>query len=398
MSPLGLVLFLQAGYLLGSISPSYFLGKVLKKVDIREHGTKNAGTTNTYAVLGLGPAVVTALYDVSKGLLAMYLASVFGASPLVVHLVGCATILGHVFPFYIGFRGGQGVATATAIMIYYLILFYSRSWLPWESLIVLAICAFAFAYISKIGEVVGAIILPAMAVFVLVFSPAQNYQTFLLTIIGYILFIEFYNIRHLQLLPILSVSAKSELNWRFYIRPFAILLAIYYLQSGRTNALVLIGTVAALFLFFDFIRLVSKKINVFLFRSIRNLYKSKEYKKFSSITLFLLAIFLTVLLFEKSVAILAVSFLIFGDFFSKFFGLQFGRVKVFQKTLEGSLAHFCACLIIGFILLQSLSISVLIFLAGAFVAALVELLPMGVDDNFSVSLLSATAMSLLAAL
>ncbi|MGD2294802.1 MAG: glycerol-3-phosphate acyltransferase [Candidatus Aminicenantes bacterium] len=395
MTPIGMILSLQGGYLLGSLSPSYFLGKALKNVDIRECGTGNAGTVNTYKILGLGPAIITALFDVFKGLFAMYLVSMFDAPPFVVHLVGFAAVLGHVFPFYLGFRGGQGVATATAILIYYLILFYSQEWLPWESLIILTVCAFSFAYIAKIGEVVGGVILPAIVVFVLVFSPAQNHQIFLISIIGYILFIEFLNIKNFHLLPILTAQTKSELNWRFYIRPFAILLAIYYLQSGKTNALNLIGILLTIFFLSDLTRLFSKKADVFFFQTVKSLYRSKEHKKFSSITLFLMAIFLTVLLFEQSIAILAVSFLIFGDFFSKFFGLQFGRTKIFQKTMEGSLAHFNACLIVGYILLQSLSIPVLIFLAGAFIATLVELLPLGVDDNFSVPLLSATVMSLL---
>lgn len=395
MSPLGLLFLFQAGYLVGSVSPSYLLGKVLKKVDIREHGTGNAGTINTFKTLGLGPAVFTAVFDIAKGLLAMSLASMFGASPFVVFLTGIFAILGHVFPFYIGFKGGQGVATATAIMIYYLIIFYTRGWLPWESLLVLTICSASFAYVAKIGEVVGSVVLPALAVFVLVLPPAQNHQIFLLAIISYILFIELYNIRHFRLLPIVSEKARKELNWRFYIRPFAILLAIYYLQSGKTNALILVGVLVTIFLAIDLVRLFSRRANIFFFRSIKELYKSKEYKSFSSITLFLLAIFLTILLFEKSVAILAISFLIFGDFFSKFFGLQFGRNKIFQKTFEGSLAHFNACLIIGYILVQSLSIPVPIFLAGALIASLTELLPLGLDDNFSVPLLSATAMTLL---
>ena len=59
------LLCLPAGYLLGSVSPSYILGKIIKGIDIREHGTKNAGTVNAYRLLGLWPAVLTAVYDLS---------------------------------------------------------------------------------------------------------------------------------------------------------------------------------------------------------------------------------------------------------------------------------------------------------------------------------------------
>ncbi|MFW6131476.1 MAG: glycerol-3-phosphate acyltransferase [Candidatus Aminicenantaceae bacterium] len=93
----GLILF--GSYLLGSISPSYILGKLLKNINIRDEGEKNAGTVNAYHLLGFWPAVVTALFDLSKGLLAMYLAHILGASPVLIHLTGFAVIFGHIFPF-----------------------------------------------------------------------------------------------------------------------------------------------------------------------------------------------------------------------------------------------------------------------------------------------------------
>ena len=201
------------GYLIGSVSPSYILGKWLKKIDIREHGTQNAGTVNTYKVLGLWPAIITALFDLSKGLLAMYLAHLLGASPLFMHLVGFAAIIGHCFPFYLNFRGGQGVAIATSIMIYYLILFYKNAWLPWDSLILLAFCVGCFIFIARRGEIIGLVIQPTLGFFVLVFSPHQIYQILILTVIAYILFINLLNIRQEQLLRSSSEKMKKEINY-----------------------------------------------------------------------------------------------------------------------------------------------------------------------------------------
>ena len=80
------------------------------------------------------------------------------------------------------------------------------------------------------------------------------------------------------------------------------------------------------------------------------------------------------------------------DFFSKYFGLQFGRTKLFEKTFEGSLAHFNACLLSGYILLHFASLPLYVFVTGALVASTSEVLPIGVDDNFSVALLSAASM------
>jgi glycerol-3-phosphate acyltransferase PlsY len=195
-------LTILGGYLIGSILPAYFLGRILKKIDIREHGTKNAGTMNVYHLLGLGPAAAAAIFDVSKGLLVMFLAYLLGASPLLVHLAGFAVILGHVFPFYLRFRGGQGVAAATAIMIYYLVLFYQKHWLPWESLLLLAFCVFSFVHISKKGEIVGATVLPVLSILILVFSSFQKYQVFILSIIAYIFLVDILNIRRFKLLSL----------------------------------------------------------------------------------------------------------------------------------------------------------------------------------------------------
>lgn len=58
------VIALLVGYLLGSVSPAYFLGRLLENIDIRKYGGRFAGTTNVYRVLGLGPAAITAIYDV----------------------------------------------------------------------------------------------------------------------------------------------------------------------------------------------------------------------------------------------------------------------------------------------------------------------------------------------
>lgn len=392
MSILHWSLALLTGYLLGSISPAYFLGRILKKIDIRENGTKNAGTMNVYHCLGLGPAAITAIFDVSKGLLAMFLAWLLGVPPLLVYLTGFASILGHAFPFYLRFRGGQGVATATAILIYYLALFYQRQWLPWQSLLLLVFCVFSFTHISKKGEIVSAVVLPIISILVLVFSPSQKYQLFILSIIAYILLIDILNIRRFRLLSLPLDKMKMEINWRLYLRPLAVLLIINYLRTDKKQALTLIGSVALFFLALDLIRLFSKKINVFFFKKVKELYKTKEYKKFSSITLFLFASFLSVLLFDKSIAVLAVSYLIFGDFFSKFFGIHFGRTKIFEKTLEGSLAHFNACLISGYIFLHFVSVPIPAYLTGVFVASVSEVLPLGVNDNFSVALLSASSM------
>lgn len=384
------------GYLLGSVSPSYILGKLLKKIDIRKHGTRNAGTSNAFRVLGLGPAIATAVFDLSKGLLAMFLAHLLGASPLFIHLAGCAAVLGHVFPFYLGFRGGQGVATAIAILLYYLGLFLVKGWFPVLDLVPLAFWVISFGYITRRSEIVAVLVLPVLAAFISIFSSFSQYTIFALTIVAYVLLINILNLcREKEPLPRPPESKKKELNWRLYIRPAAVSLIIFYLLTDEKTALIYIGSLALFFLLSDLVRLFSKRVNVFMFEKVRRVYKPKEYETFSSITLFLFAYFLTILLFERSIAVLATSFLTFGDFFSKYFGIEFARTRLFKKTFEGSLAHLNACVISGYIFLRFVPspLPAGVFLLGAFVASIVEVLPTGVNDNFSVSLLSASSMS-----
>lgn len=388
------LLLLLGGYFVGSLSPAYFLGKVLYNLDIRQEGTGNAGTVNTYKVLGLGPAIVTALFDLAKGLMAMHFANQMGASLLLVHLTGCAAIIGHVFPFYLNFKGGQGVATATAIMIYYLFLFISRGWLPWDLFLYLGFAVISFVYIVHKGELAGITILPILATSVIVLAPSSEYKFYLLSLILYVITINLLNINQFHLLPPpLEEKKQQEINWRLFLRPAAIIFVIHYYHSTRPSSLVLVGSVALFFLLLDISRLILKNVNIFFFKKIKELYKEKEFKAFSSISLFLVGIFLSFLFFEKEIAILAVTYLIFGDFFSKFFGIHFGKTSIFDKTLEGSLAHFTACLITAYLATHFLSFSRPVAILGAMVATIVELLPLRVNDNFSVPLLSAAVMT-----
>lgn len=98
------------GYLFGCIQTSYFIGKI-KKLDIREHGSKNAGTTNAAIVLGLKYGLLTFLCDVGKTILSMLIIRVlFPGSLTLEYIAGVACIIGHIFPFYMKFNGGKGFA------------------------------------------------------------------------------------------------------------------------------------------------------------------------------------------------------------------------------------------------------------------------------------------------
>lgn len=98
------------GYFVGTINPSYFLGRI-KGVDIRKKGSGNAGGSNALILFGKTAGVLCSLFDIFKAFLMIRLTEhLFPDFPLAFPLTACAVILGHIFPFYMKFRGGKGLA------------------------------------------------------------------------------------------------------------------------------------------------------------------------------------------------------------------------------------------------------------------------------------------------
>lgn len=98
------------GYLLGCLNLAWFLSRS-KGFDIRSHGSNNAGASNATVTMGLKAGAVVAVHDVAKSFLAALLAGLlFPALPAAGAVAGAAAVLGHVFPFYLTFKGGKGFA------------------------------------------------------------------------------------------------------------------------------------------------------------------------------------------------------------------------------------------------------------------------------------------------
>lgn len=117
-------LLLIAAYLLGSIPSAVWIGKSFYGKDVREHGSKNAGATNTFRVLGIKAGIPVLVIDALKGFVACNLVMfIDGVIPNTREFVnyqlifGVASVLGHIFPIFAGFKGGKGVATLTGIVL-----------------------------------------------------------------------------------------------------------------------------------------------------------------------------------------------------------------------------------------------------------------------------------------
>ncbi|MFY9175959.1 MAG: glycerol-3-phosphate 1-O-acyltransferase PlsY [Caldicoprobacterales bacterium] len=105
------ILIALIGYLLGNISSSYLVGKLMAKIDVREHGSGNLGATNVYRVLGLRAGGIVFLTDTLKGLLAT-LIGIWLKGDIGGLVGGIAAVAGHNWPFLLGFKGGKGIATS----------------------------------------------------------------------------------------------------------------------------------------------------------------------------------------------------------------------------------------------------------------------------------------------
>ena len=113
-----IALWLLAAYVLGATPTAYLAGRLARGIDLRQHGSLNLGATNVYRVLGWAWAIPVAVIDIAKGAIPIALFVRWGGGdPWLSVAVGIATVLGHIFSPYVGFKGGKGVATAAGMFI-----------------------------------------------------------------------------------------------------------------------------------------------------------------------------------------------------------------------------------------------------------------------------------------
>lgn len=147
------ILGVVIGYLLGSIPFAYIAGWLIKGVDIRKVGGGNVGALNVMREVGTVPGLAVYLADVAKGSLAVLIAQWLGAPQLWVFAAGLAALVGHSWPVWLKFRGGQGLATAMGILL---------ALAPIQFAISFGIMAIVILFTSnaRFGSAVGLALLP----------------------------------------------------------------------------------------------------------------------------------------------------------------------------------------------------------------------------------------------
>lgn len=187
----------------------------------------------------------------------------------------------------------------------------------------------------------------------------------------------------------------NKVNYkRKAFRMLALGFPILYMLTSQVVTVVVVGVLLIAAIIFDVSRLRNKRLNQAVFRKI-SIMKEKEKGKISSITLILLGILLSVLLFPKGIAILAIAFTIVGDPLAEIIGSRYRRIKMLGKSLEGNIACLLGCVFIGLIFNIYLNVDNLVLIIGAFAATLVQALPLRIDDNLSMQLAAGLAMILI---
>lgn len=332
---LNFLVFLILGYALGSVSLGYFWGQVIKGIDIRNFGNGNTGASNTYRVVGPVYGIITAVFDLLKSP-AVYYLSLSKINPDLAILVGIAAVLGHIFPFYLGFKGGKGVASLDGLFV--ISLFFS--------------------------------------------SPIYSLLLFVGMLIYYLKFVK----------PI-------KLSLRHQLKLSALIFPAGLIWLSNQIVITVLGLLFVGALVFDLVRLLKPNLNKKYLEQ-HGFSKEKEQSRFSGYTAFLFSGLAVSLFFSKEVAVISLVFFILGDIFAPLSRevAYLPQIKLIgDKTLAGSIVVFAVSFFAGLFLhlLTPLSLSLEIVIMGAFLTAVLDQFSFVVDDNLLVPIGTAAVLAFL---
>lgn len=382
------------GYLAGSLSPAYFFGRWLKGIDIRTVGRGHAGASNVYLHVNRAAGVITALIDLAKG------AAVIAASRYLLHaplaaayLGGFAAIAGHVFPFYLGFRGGRGAATATGILMLslaWLVLPDPHNFVP--ELALMAFVVVSVVIITRNDYLLSLVALPLLTYFVLVRFYPRLEALVAVAIIAYNFTVSL--VHHVREEGLSFSRQANPSFWSSILKLVLLTFLILAVQYPAESPFLAPLSAAVFFLYLDIVRLRDKNPDHRppLKRLAHFLHLANGGAKLSAATLFFLGAGVTLFFFHRPLALAAVAFLIVGNVAEKVIEPLYGRKRFLAGSLEGTFGHFTACVILGYILHNYLDLTVGVILVGALTASLADSLPFRAFNKVIVPVASALAM------
>lgn len=197
---MSMLLLLIIGYLLGSLNFSIIFTKLFADTDVREHGSGNAGFTNTLRTAGKKAAVLVFVFDALKAVAAILIAYVFqrylpfdGMVEYCKYAAALGVVLGHNFPLYYGFKGGKGVVVSIAII-------FSLNWISGCFVLGMFLVVFLISGYVSLGSLSGAVTLVAATAVMYIFD-IHGVDVVQLTFMTVLAILSFYmhrgNIKHL---------------------------------------------------------------------------------------------------------------------------------------------------------------------------------------------------------
>ncbi len=152
-------------YAIGSINFSVIISRKFAGFDVRDKGSKNAGTTNMLREVGKGAAIITLICDILKGIISILIAILIGKivkevdKSLLVQIAGISVVIGHTFPIFFEFRGGKGIATSLGVLII-------TNWQIGLICLIFALLLMTLTRMVSVGSVMAAILFPILTLFI----------------------------------------------------------------------------------------------------------------------------------------------------------------------------------------------------------------------------------------
>lgn len=199
-------------YLIGSISFSVLISKKMAGFDVREKGSKNAGSTNVLRTVGKRAAAITLVCDILKGVIAIIIAFIVGKiakdinPALLVQIAAICVVVGHTFPIFFKFKGGKGVATSLGIILL-------LNWQIGLICLVFALILMILTRIVSLGSISAAILFPVLTIFITEnYLVPGNYIVFGILLAAFVVYNHRANVKRILTGTENKLSFKKENN------------------------------------------------------------------------------------------------------------------------------------------------------------------------------------------